>query len=118
MTAWASVPEGEMSGTGGGLSLTIGADSTRAATSSAWSGSVTGGVTGSRDSLGEVTVGSTGDDSSESDATPGSSADIGSTLGIGSSTGGSVPVNGLSSVFSVTAVEAAGATLALRFSSS
>lgn len=97
-TAWSSVPDEVMSGTGGGSSSTTGADSTRVATSSAWSGSVTGGVIVPLSGSVEIALGSTGDGSSDSDTTSGSSADNGSTVGIGSRTGGSVAVVGLSSV--------------------
>lgn len=113
-TAWSSVPDEVMSGTGGGSSSTTGADNTRAATSS---GSVTGGVLVPLSCSDEVAIGSIGDDSSDSDTTPGSSADNGSTAGIGSRTGGSVTVVGLSSIVSVTAAEATGVSFALRLSS-
>lgn len=97
-TAWSSVPDEVMSGTGGGSSSTTGADSTRAVTSSAWSGSVTSGVIVPLNCSDEIALGSTGDGSSDSDTTSGSSADNGSTVGIGSRTGGSVAVLGLSSI--------------------
>lgn len=97
-TAWPSVPDEVVSDTGGGSSLTAGADSTRAATSLAWSGSVTGGVIVPLNCSDEIALGSTGDGSSDSDTISGSSADNGSTVGIGSRTGGSVAVVGLSSI--------------------
>ena len=116
--ACSSVPEGVMSGTGGTSSSTTGADNTRAATSSAWSGSVTGGVIVPLGSSVEIAIVSTGNISSDMDTTTGASVDIGWTLGIGSRTGGSVAVAGLSSSGSITAFEVEGASLALRFSSS
>ena len=113
-----SVPKGVTSGTGGTSSSTIGADSTRAATSSAWSGSLTGGVIVPLGSSVEIAIVSTGGISSVNEATTGAFVDIGSTLAVGSRTGSSIAVFGLCSSGLLTAFEVEGASLVLRFSCS
>lgn len=122
-----------------GSSLSVGAENTRAATSSAGlkeedvavvscvailpspTGSpvvvtVETGTSGDSDSSSDVN--SCSGSSAETGSSSGSSADIGSTLGMGARTGGSVAVTGLSVGTIVLVLEDADASLALRFSSS